>query len=254
MSGTTVDELRERLAEAERRSDEFLSLVTHELKTPLTPLKAVSQLIRSRIRRARAAGQAPDLDVLERNLASIERQVDRMAGLINDLLEISRAQRGTFRLQPEPLDLVELVRTVVGRHVDAVQEEVRHNVSLDAPEVLPAFVDRSRVEQALSNLIGNAIKFSPRGGDVFVRLRDQDGNALIEVRDEGVGIRSEDLGRVGHAPFVRGKTEGSFAGLGTGLYLARLVAEGHGGSLEVKSEGQGKGTIVSMSLRTAETA
>jgi signal transduction histidine kinase len=101
------------------------------------------------------------------------------------------------------------------------------------------------MEQVLMNLIGNAVKYSPRGGEIAVGLRASEGSAIIEVRDTGIGIPAEDLEIVGRKAFARGGGRaGTFPGVGVGLYLSRLVAEGHGGALEVESEGDDKGTTV----------
>ena len=237
------------VVEADRQREEFLSIVSHELKTPLTPLKAIAQLIRGRVRRARAAGAEPDLDALEKNLETIERQVDRMNGLVNDLLEVSRAGRGTFELSRAPFDLAAIVRDVVQRYVDATADEGRHTFDLEAPESLPVIADQARVEQLLWNVIGNAVKYSPRGGPGSVRLASQAGYAVIEVGDEGIGISVQDIPRLGRAPFQRGAGKAAtFSGMGIGLYLARLVADGHGGAIEIASEGEDQGATVTARL------
>lgn len=232
--------------EAERQKQEFLSIVTHELKTPLTPLKALAQLLRSRMRRVRTEGRELDLDSFEKNLVTIERQVDRMNGLVNDLLEVSRAGRGRFELLVEELDLAPLVREVVSRYVTATAEEGRHRFAVDVPETLPIRGDPVRLEQVLMNLVGNAVKYTPRGGEISVSLRSDDGAARLEITDDGIGVSAEDLARVGK-PFVRGKGKAAtFSGMGIGLHLAQLVAEGHGGGVELSSEGEDKGATVRM--------
>jgi signal transduction histidine kinase len=132
--------------------------------------------------------------------------------------------------------------------VDATEEEGRHHFTVDAPESLPVRADQSRLEQLLMNLVGNAVKYSPSGGAVRVALESTDGTAEIRIADEGIGIPAADLGSLGQ-PFVRGAGRAStFAGMGVGLYVARLVAEGHGGSLQLESEGDGKGTTVRVRL------
>jgi len=234
--------------EADRQKDEFLSIVSHELKTPLTPLKALAQLLRLRLRRHRTDGRALDLDSLDTNLKTIERQVDRMAGLVNDLLEVSRAGQGRFQLQPQEFDLVPVVRDVVQRHSEIAAEDGRHRFSLDAPESVVVVGDAARIEQAVANLIGNAVKYSPSGGQVRVGVKAEDGTVAIAVSDEGIGISPEDLPNLGH-PFARGSQRArTFSGMGIGLYLARLVAERHGGKLDLASEGEDKGTTVTMEL------
>ena len=237
------------IVEGEKQREEFLSIVSHELKTPLTPLKAISQLIRGRIRRARAAGTEPDFDALEMNLATIERQVDRMNALVNDLLEVSRAGRGRFELNCETFDLAAIVRDVVQRHIDAAADDGRHTFSLEAPESLPIVADQARVEQLLWNVIGNAVKYSPRGGSVRVALDREDGSAVISVADQGIGIDAADVARLGSSPFQRGVGKAAtFSGMGIGLYLSRLVAEGHGGTLDIASEGEDRGATVTARL------
>ncbi len=235
--------------EAQREKDEFLSIVSHELKTPLTPLKAIAQLLRGRMRRAREEGRPLDLDSLERNLATIERQVDRMNGIVNDLLEVSRAGRGRFELVFGPVDLVPLAREVVEKYAVAAAEDGRHRFAVEAPDALIVRGDKDRLEQVLMNVVGNAVKYSPRGGEIGVALRSSDGSALVEVRDTGIGIPAEDLDTIGRQAFARGRGRAAtFPGIGIGLYVSRLVAEGHGGGLEVESEGDDRGTTVRLRI------
>jgi signal transduction histidine kinase len=241
-------EAAEAIAKAEREKEEFLSIVAHELKTPLTPLKSVAQLIRMRLRKARAGERELDLDTLERNLATIERQVDRMDRLVSDLLEVSRIGRGTFLLDPEPFDLAVTTRGVVQRWIEATAEEGRHRVVLESPATLSVTGDRARIEQVLMNFVGNAVKFSPRGGTVAVRVAADDGTATVSVRDEGIGIPANELPRLGREAFVRGARAQGYAGVGVGLYLARLIAEGLGGRVELESEGDDKGTTARLIL------
>ena len=234
--------------ELERQKDEFLSIISHELKTPLTPLKALAQLLRLRLRRHREEGRALDLDSLDTNLRSIERQVDRMARLVNDLLEVSRAGQGRLELQPQDFDLVPVVREAVERHNEIAAEDGRHTFALSTPDTLIIVGDTMRIEQAVTNLLDNAVKYSPAGGEVRVSVDPHDDAVAIRVRDNGIGIAAEDLPDLGR-PFARGSPRArTFSGMGIGLYLARLVAEGHGGSLELASPGEDKGTTVTLEL------
>ena len=234
----------------EQQREEFLSIVSHELRTPLTPLKALAQLLVSRIRRSRERAQPMDLDSLERNLASIERQVDRMNGLVSDLLSVSRAGRGRLEMDRAPFDLATTVREVVERYVQATREEKRHTFAVDAPQTLTVDADRSRIDQILTNLIANAVKYSPRGGEVLVTLAQRDGTAEITVTDRGIGVSAADLPRLGGA-FVRGTGKAAtFAGMGIGLHVAKLIADAHGGSLTIESEGEDRGTTVRVVLPT----
>ena len=243
----TIHDITDLLA-SEREREQFLSIVSHELRTPLTPLKALAQLVRSRMRRSKAQGTELDMESLDRNLAAIERQVDRMNGLVNDLLSVSRAERGSLSMEPVPYDLAVVLRDVVQRYIDATHEEGRHSFTVDAPASVPAHGDQSRIEQLLMNLVGNAVKYSPTGGPVHVALTAEEKVAEIEIKDRGIGISADDLGKLGH-PFVRGSGRAAtFAGMGVGLYVARIVAEAHGGSVELESGGDGKGTTVRVKL------
>jgi two-component system phosphate regulon sensor histidine kinase PhoR len=243
----TMHDLTE-LREMEREKEQFLSIVSHELRTPLTPLKALAQLLISRLRRSRERGQPMDMESLERNLASIERQVDRMNGLVTDLLSVSRAGRGKLEMDRAPFDLAVSVRDTVDRYVQATREEGRHRFVVDTPPQLMLTADQSRVEQMLMNLIGNAVKYSPRGGEVQIRLHRLDGSAEIVITDEGIGITSDDIDRLG-APFTRGTGKAaSFAGMGIGLHVAKLMAQAHGGTIRLESEGEDRGTTVRVQL------
>ncbi|MDP9280514.1 MAG: HAMP domain-containing histidine kinase [Chloroflexota bacterium] len=236
------------LNEMDQEREQFLSIVSHELRTPLTPLKALAQLQLGRLRRSQARGTPMDLEALERNLESIERQVDRMNGLVNDLLSVSRAGRGKLEMENAPFDLAGEVRDVVGRYVAATREEGRHSFAIDAPEALTYDGDQARIDQLLMNLVGNAVKYSPRGGQVAVRLARQNGAAEIAITDQGIGIPELDLSRLGGA-FTRGAGKAAtFAGMGIGLHVAKLVAEAHGGSLHLESPGEDKGTTVRVRL------
>jgi signal transduction histidine kinase len=236
------------LKQVDDEREQFLSIVSHELRTPLTPLKALAQLQLGRLRRSQERGTPMDLEALERNLESIERQVDRMNGLVNDLLSVSRAGRGLLDMERAPFDLAAEVRDVVGRYVAATREEGRHSFVIDSPETLTYEGDHSRIDQLLMNLIGNAVKYSPRGGQVAVQLLRQNGAAELAISDQGIGIPAGDLTRLGGA-FTRGMGKAAtFAGMGIGLHVAKLVAEAHGGTLELESAGEDRGTTVRVRL------
>lgn len=240
---------RERQEALLREREEFVSVVSHELKTPLTPLKAFAQLLRTRARRAREQGQPLDLPALEKGLLTVERQVDRMNRLVNDLLEVSRAGRGRFELVTRRFDLAVAVRELVQRYREVAAAEGPHRFEDEAPETLPFEGDQTRIEQMLMDLLDNATKYSPEGGLVRVVLREEPGAIELSVSDEGIGIGAEDLARIGREPFVRGTGRAAtFAGLGVGLHVCRLVAEGHGGALSIESPGEDRGTTVRVRL------
>ncbi|MBI2724608.1 MAG: ATP-binding protein [Chloroflexi bacterium] len=124
----------------------------------------------------------------------------------------------------------------------------RHRIDLEAPDALQLTGDRDRIEQVVSHLIANAVKFSPQGGTVRVRVEQRGAEASVTVADEGIGIAAEEIAQLGTRPFVRAERAKGYAGIGAGLYLARVVAEGHGGRMEITSEGDDKGTTARLTL------
>jgi two-component system CheB/CheR fusion protein len=161
---------------------------------------------------------------------------------------VSRAGRGKLDLERAPFDLAVEVKEVVERYAAATREEGRHSFAVDTPDTLTFDGDHARIDQLLMNLVGNAVKYSPRGGLVAVNLSRQNGAAEIAISDQGIGIPADDIARLGGA-FTRGAGKAAtFAGMGIGLHVAKLVAEGHGGSLQLESPGEDKGTTVRVRL------
>jgi signal transduction histidine kinase len=241
------DRVRERTAELERseaalrtsgqQKDEFLAVLAHELRNPLAPLRTGLDLL---------VRQQPASPVVSRTLGAMNRQLDHMVRLIDDLLDISRITRGLLELKRAPADL----RAIVQSTLDGCRplfENRRQTLSLVAPEPLFADADLTRVGQIVGNLLHNATKFTPVGGQVRVELAREQGNAVVRVIDSGVGIRPDQLDRV-FEMFVRIDGAGENRGLGIGLALARRLAEMHGGTLTAASPGEGKGTTVILTL------
>jgi signal transduction histidine kinase len=220
------------LAEAIRLRDAMLTGVTHDLRTPLTVIKVQSQLARRRL----APLMAPD--DLSAGLEQIDRAAARMANWIDQLLEISKEQAADeTRLDLRPADLVKLARQAIAEHE---QNTTKHVFQLESTEAAVGRWDSTGLERVLDNLIGNAIKYSPSGGLIGVRVDCTDGWATLAVSDEGVGIPAADLPRI-FEPFRRGtNVEGRISGTGIGLTGVRTIVERHGGTLEVEShEGRG---------------
>jgi signal transduction histidine kinase len=178
----------------------------------------------------------------------IERQVDRMDRLVTDLLDVSRIGRGTFALRKARFDLASAVRDTVRRATEATADDERHSFEVEVPPSLEIDGDEQRVGQVLMSLIDNAVKFSPRGGTVRVALESAGGAACVTVRDEGIGIPADEIARLGREPYVRGRAADGYAGLGVGLYLSRLIAEAHGGRIDVESAGTDQGTTARLTL------
>jgi PAS domain S-box-containing protein/excisionase family DNA binding protein len=225
-----------------RARDEFLSIASHELRNPVAGMKGAAQMLRRADERGRLDGER-----LGRYLGIIEQTADRLAVLTEDLLDVSRLRQGVLPLRPRPIDLAVLVGAAVAR----LQERASaHRLAFDAwSPSCPAVVDPDRIEQVLENLLGNAIKYAPGGGEIRVTLASEGDGILLSVRDAGIGLPPSAM-EVIFEPFGRAPNALSrnIEGLGLGLYICRQIAEQHGGRLWVESDGEGTGTTLRLSL------
>ncbi|HZJ72098.1 MAG TPA: response regulator, partial [Planctomycetota bacterium] len=235
--------LVERLSEADRRKDEFLATLSHELRNPLAPLRNSVQLLR--MQEAADPAAAPIHQMMDR-------QVDHLVRLVDDLLEVSRISRGTFELRRERVELATVVRNAVDTSNPLIHA-AGHQLTVSMPrEPLWLDGDPVRLAQILANLLNNAATYTEHGGRISVQAWRDDGHALIAVRDNGTGISAEALPRM-FQMFHRGSTSSrrNPSGLGIGLSLARGLAEMHGGTVTVKSEGPGRGSEFTVRLPLA---
>jgi PAS domain S-box-containing protein len=227
--------------------EEFLAAVTHDLKNPLGGLKASAQLLLRGLRR----GGPPDLDRLERGLATIDQAASRMAGLIDEMADAARLRAGQdLELAPEPVDLVAVARRCAEQY-QATTEAHALSVVAGVPELVGTW-DPARLERVVANLLTNAIKYSPDGGEVEVRVgREEDAAgcwAVLSVRDGGIGVPSADLPHV-FERYRRGSNVGGLAGTGLGLAGVKRIVEQHGGTIAVDSaEGRGSTFTVRLPL------
>ena len=234
------------LREADRRKDEFLAVLAHELRNPLAPIRTALELLRVSPDRAAALEQMRPL---------MTRQVSHMVRLIDDLLDVSRITTGRIHLQPRPTLLDELVDGAVEANRAAIDAAgVRLNVDLPA-EPCVVDVDPTRFVQVLSNLLHNAAKFTNRGGDIYIRGRVEthgtSGVLTLSIRDTGVGIPAETLPYVFDL-FTQGDDVArGRSGLGIGLALARQLVELHGGRIEASSQGHGRGATFTIRMPVA---
>ena len=236
---------REQLAmrEADRAKDEFLAMLGHELRNPLSAITNSAHVLRRVPAGAVSAERAHEV---------LERQTKQMTRMVEDLLDISRLATGKLRLDLELLDLANVVSSAVGtwQHAAARQnKDIRLHTS-----VAWAHLDRSRIEQILGNLLDNALKFSPSGGVIDVSVSADERDAVLEVLDHGRGIPSEDLPRIFDTFYQATQLlHRPHGGMGLGLSLVRRLAELHGGSAEASSEGEGKGArfVVRLPLAAA---
>jgi signal transduction histidine kinase len=228
---------------AVRLRDEFLSVASHELKTPLTLLSLKLQGF------ARFASAPAELQQqrLLRDCELMHRQVKRLSELVNDLLDVSRISTGQLTLELEPVDLSELVREVVTRF-EPEAERVGCWVSVTAPASAPGLWDRRRLDQVVSNLLSNALKYGA-GKPVHVRVALEGTQARLRVEDEGIGIAPEAMERI-FGLYERAVSERHYGGLGLGLYVTRQIIERLGGRVGVESApGHGAAFTVELPLR-----
>ena len=239
----TAERLRaseEALRDADRRKDEFLALLAHELRNPLAP-------IRYTLAANRKSGRTPE----QRKRAEeiIERQVTHMSRLLDDLLDVSRITRGTLELKKSPTELTSVIGSAI-ETARPVLDSKRHNLSLDLPKhAVRLEVDAVRLSQVFSNLLINAAKYTDPGGHIQLRAAREGSDIVVTVRDNGIGISADMMPRLfamfSQAQAALGRSEG---GLGIGLSLVRGLVTLHGGSVEARSDGPGCGSEFTVRL------
>lgn len=240
-------ETEKRLREADRRKDEFLAMLAHELRNPLAPICNAVEILKH------AGDSGP---VLDWSRAVIQRQTEHLAGLVDDLLEVSRISRGKIALKRTPLDVAE----IVGRAAEANRQLIdarRQELSIELPaEPLRVSGDIVRLVQVLSNLLNNAAKYTPAGGKIRVGVERGGDRAVIRVADNGQGIDPGVLPHLFDLFYQADQTlDRSRGGLGIGLSLVKSLVEMHGGTVQAFSAGSGLGSefVVALPLLVMET-
>jgi len=228
------------LEESVRARDEFISIASHELKTPLTPLHLHLDSIQ---RSAQAGGSQLDAGRLIPKLETMARQVDRLEKLVDSLLDIARITSHRLDVECEDVDLAEVVRDVAGRFV--LGSPPTTTFEFDVPEKVIGSWDKLRLEQIVSNLLSNATKFGA-GRPIRIAVEATDGWVRLTVRDEGIGIAPEDQARI-FERFERAVPTRHYGGFGLGLWIVRQIVEALGGIVEVES-GKGNGSLFAVKL------
>ncbi len=245
------------LRETNARTDEFLSIASHELRSPLTSLKAALQLGQRRLRRMAEAEQPPEdwrthLDVVKGLLVTAEHQVDRQDRLVGDLLDVSRIRANKLEFHVAPCDLADIVRDTVDEQRLSWPDRT---IVLDAPDSAPIRADAHRVGQVVTNFLTNALKYSPPTAPVRVSLTASGAEARVAVQDSGPGLTAEQQthiwDRFHRVPGIK-QQSGSGAGLGLGLHISRTIIEYHEGRVGIDSIPK-KGSTFWFTLPLAQT-
>jgi signal transduction histidine kinase len=223
---------------AARQKDEFLATLAHELRTPLVPLRTGLDLLLHTL-------HTPSLTV-GLTLAGMNRQLDHMVRLIDDLFDIAKISHGALDIKKERADIAAIIETAI-ETCRPFFDKRRQSISVDIRQSMFGFVDPTRVSQILGNLLHNAAKYTPEGGEVRVELVYERGNAIVRIIDSGVGIPAQLIVRV-FDMFVRVDQSHPDGGLGIGLALAQRLAELHGGTLTASSSGVDRGSTFTLSL------
>ena len=228
-----VERMRAEAAEqAIRQRDEFLSVAAHELKTPLTSLLGFAEALD----RLYGRGREPDPILAQRALQTIARQTEKMSVLVNQLLDVSRIDGGQLRLERKQADLIPIIRDVAE---DARARTSVHTVVVRGPERTIGMFDGLRLEQVFTNLVDNAIKYSPDGGEILVSVSEDPGRlARISVRDHGMGIPAAERAHV-FDRYYQAHSRVHRSGMGLGLYISRQIVALHDGRMEVNFPADG---------------
>ncbi|MGE5706885.1 MAG: ATP-binding protein, partial [Bacteroidota bacterium] len=235
----------EALKQVDALKDQFLSILSHELRTPINSITGFGSLLQDEVAGPLNETQA---HYLERMLNGAE----TLLSLVNDLLDMSRIQAGKFTLSPHSFDFSQLVEEVL-KDLSPLSGEKQQHLENAVPSALILIADEQRIRQVLVNLLGNAIKFTPEGGTIAVRAHIEENDLVFEVEDNGLGIAPEDLPKL-FRPFTQidMTVTRQATGTGLGLSIAKALVEAHGGSISVSSPGLGRGATFSVRIPGAK--
>jgi signal transduction histidine kinase len=233
-----VSDITER-KKAEKMKSDFVSFVTHQLRTPLSGIKWMLEL---------ASGEVDDPEEMRSFVQDARASTDRLIRLVNDLLDVSRLERGALQVHHSKVDLADLTRSVLGEISPLMQEKGQAVTVYIGDELTPAWADSQMLRQVVLNLISNAMKYTPREGRITIAVRKEENRLRWEVSDTGIGIPKSDLGKL-FEKFYRAENAQAVEteGTGLGLYLVRLIVEQFGGKVWCTSE-EGVGSTFAFTL------
>lgn len=222
----------------EIRKNDFIGMVSHELKTPLTSLTALLQMLNLKLKNS-------EDQFVSGAIAKSNIQVNKMRNMIKGFFDISRLESGKIHIEKQTFDLDQLIKEII--------EEIKltvtsHNIILTPCEPLEVYADRDKIESVITNLLTNAVKYSPKGKNIEVQCRREEYNAKVSVKDGGMGVKPDDIERL-FDRYYRVKTPHThnIAGFGIGLYLCAEIIERHEGKISVESQ-SGKGSTFTFTL------
>jgi signal transduction histidine kinase len=220
--------------------DRFVSAVTHELRTPLVSIKGYAEFILAEDPKSTLENVRPFVEVVRRN-------ANRLLQLTDDLLDIQRLESGRAQIRIQEVDFGNLVKQCVQEIQPLLEQKALRLRSEIPPGPIRVHVDPLRISQAVLNLLNNAIKFTADNGCLTIRVNEESDNVLVSIRDTGIGIAKNDLGRV-FEPFAAIEKPTYFKGTGLGLSLSKRLVEAHGGTISVSSPGRGQGSTFTLVL------
>ena len=234
---TAINHMADELSNAEAMKNEFISSVSHELRTPLTAIKGWAETLML------DEGGSPD--TMKKGVGVIVNETERLSQMVEELLDFSRMQSGHFTLQNANMDILAELGDAVLIYSDKARREGM-GIIYNEPEMLPfVYGDKNRIRQVFINIIDNAIKYSSAGGTVTIDASESDGKIIVSVADTGCGIKESDLAKVKTKFYKANHTR---RGSGIGLAVADEIIAMHGGTMDITSPGEGKGTTVTITL------
>ena len=224
--------------------DQFLSIASHELKTPLTSIYGILQLQERMLRPKKDAVVTPEQEKQRSFFKIVIRQVERLNELIDGLLDVSRIQNGRFMVEPSECDSAVILRETVQARLAIIAQDAGVKVQLESDASVISWLDPVRFEEVITNLGMNAIRFSPEGGVVWIKLKQDEENTFLTVRDQGPSVPDSDRSRI-FRPFERAQRTARLGGLGLGLFISRQIAQLHGGDVSLIESLPGRGNLFS---------